>query len=671
MNGGPVIDSFDSGELSKIAQNKVVVGRYEILSRLGSGGTSTVYKALDLVLKRFVAVKLLRAGTRTQEQLVRLQREARAICLLKHPNIIDAFDFVVDGNNVPVLAMEYVDGVSLDDLIKRKGPLELDDAIRVCEQICSALNYAHSHNIMHRDLKPANIIVQNTNPIEIKIIDFGIAKLSDEDGSLTNAGEIVGTPSFISPEQAQGGKVDYRSDIYSLGCLMYKILTGRNPFRGATVMETLQAQIHDDAPTLMEGNASREFPDELEEIIAKALKKNPDERFQSMNEVSAALDELNPNTSESLFETPEIEDEPLDSENKRSKLVLPVILLAVLLAVALAAMQISKTFSEKEEQTSEESMIKTHQLGKKSVGKWNWYFIRSKTVTDDQLETLRALKADRLTLAKTTITNEQLQKVAKIPLVLLDLRETAISNEGLRTICDTMPNLRSLVIEQCPNIDSRGYREIRKLKKLTILSLRNTTVSDDDLKVLCPALPNLNLLYVANSPNITDGAIDEILKLKYLYSVRIDGTKITPAAINRLSSLPLALFLGIGNLGLNDSNMPTFSKNISMLDLSSNLISIKAIREKVLPLPEIWYVDVRSCPRIEDDEAAKTLLRWRFDYRKGFAVMLDDHVGINSPEGYLDPDYYRNNTLKQFTLEERKNVIKEAMHAFPELENGL
>ncbi len=655
---------------------KLVANRYELQNLLGSGGTSTVYKARDLVLKRFVAVKLLRAGTRTQEQLVRLQREARAICQLQHPNIIDAFDFIVGDDNIPVLAMEFVDGVSLDDLVRQNGPLELEQAIAVCQQICSALDYAHQHNILHRDLKPANVIVQKTEPIEIKIIDFGIAKLSDEDTSLTNAGVIVGTPSFISPEQANGETVDVRSDIYSLGCLMYKILTGRNPFRGATMMETLRAQIHEEAPRLEEGNDSREYSQELEQIIAKALKKDPGERFQTMSEFSNALNAIRPANNDSLFESAEPET-PLSGfsgESKRSKLLVPMILLAVLAAVTVTSIQIANIFSNSDEpaaDTNSDTFLRIHQIGTRPVGKFIWYFLRTDTVSDDQLKALGELGVDRLTLAKTEITDSQLPMIAKLPLKLLDIRETRITNSGLRTICNTMPKLQSIIIEDCPNIDSTGYQELRRLKNLRVLSLRRTTVSDEDLKILCPALQKLNVLYVANSPNITIDSIDELLKLKDLYALRIDGTRISPDQIKRLSVLPRLIFLGLGELGITDNNMPDFSRNISMLDLSSNAFSIKSLDSKVLKLPELWYMDLRGCPRINDDSEAKHTLQSQFRHTQGYVVLLDDHEGILSPEGYLNAETYKDNTLRQFTLEDRKAVIREAMHLFPELEKGF
>jgi len=525
-------------------------------------------------------------------------------------------------------------------------------------------------------LKPANVIVQRTNPVEIKIIDFGIAKLSDEDTSLTSAGVIVGTPSFISPEQANGETVDVRSDIYSLGCLMYKILTGRNPFRGATMMETLQAQIHEEAPTLEEGNGVREYSQELEDIIAKALKKDPGERFQTMSEFSNALNAIRPANNDSQFETSETETPPsgFTAESKRSKLLFPMILLAVLAAVTITSLQIANIFSNADEpvvDTNSDTFLRIHQIGKRPVGKWIWYFLRTDTVSDDQLKALGKLGVDRLTLAKTNIADSQLPMISKLPLKLLDIRETKITNAGLRTICDTMPKLQSILIEDCPNIDSNGYQELRRLKNLRVLSLRHTTVSDKDLKILCPALQKLNVLYVANSPNITNDAIDEILKLKELYALRIDGTKISPVQIKRLSVLPRLLFLGLAELGITDNNMPDFSRNISMLDLSSNAFSIKSLDSKVLKLPELWYMDLRGCPRINDDSDAKHTLQSTFRHTQGYVVLLDDHEGILSPEGYLNAETYKDSTLKQFTLEDRKAVIREAMHLFPELEKGF
>jgi hypothetical protein len=161
------------------------------------------------------------------------------------------------------------------------------------------------------------------------------------------------------------------------------------------------------------------------------------------------------------------------------------------------------------------------------------------------------------------------------------------------------------------------------------------------------------------------------LKLKDLYALRIDGTRISPNQVSRLSALPRNIFLGLGGLGINDSNMPDFSKNISMLDLPNNAFSMLALEKKVLNLPELWYIDLRGCPRINKDLKVKHILQDRFKHTQGYVVLLDDHEGLSSPEGYLNAETYRDNKLKQFTMEERKAVIQEALRVFPGLEKGL
>jgi serine/threonine protein kinase len=657
-------------------EEQVLVNRYKILERLGSGGMGTVYKARDLVLKRFVAVKVLKASDRTQEQLVRLQREARAICQLQHPNIIDVFDFIVSDTNVPLLAMEYVEGESLEDLIKRDGPLQSLEAIEVCEQISAALTYAHARHIMHRDLKPANVIVAKTRPMQIKIIDFGIAKLLDEDGNLTSSGVIMGTPSYISPEQAQGEQVDYRSDIYSLGCLMYRILTGKPVFRGATLMHTLHAQIHELAPTLREGNPAIEFSEQLEEIVAKTLEKNPNDRYQSMNEVHQALTNLRPK--------PKLENETESASTDvtapvwKDQVTLPLALLVVLICLAGALVQIMQTFAtpidsrtDEERRLSEvDSLRRKNQIDTRTVGKWVWHYFDTPEITDERLNALLKCDVTRLTLSNTNVKDEQLETIAKLPLVLLDIRDTNISNKGVEIICQKMPKLQSLIVENCPQINSEGYRKIARLTDLKILSLRNTSVSDDDLIVLSK-LKELNLLYVAYSPKITDRSIDSILKLEKLYSIRIDGTRITDKGINRLSSMPRMIFLGLGSLHLGDENFPSFSNNISMLDLNDNPLSARSIMQKVLPLPDLWYLNLIGCQNVNNDQNLTRLLTRRFAHAKARVCLLDQHEGIESPEGYLDPALYRNGELKQFTFEERKATIDEAVKLFRQLEKEI
>lgn len=649
-------------------KGRVLAGRYEILDRLGAGGMSTVYKARDQVLKRHVAVKLLRAGGRSEEQLIRLQREARAICQLKHNNIIEVYDFIVGDGNMPVLAMEYLKGESLDSLIKRDGPLPIEETIIICDQISDALSYAHQHHIMHRDLKPANIIIQSKDPLQIKVIDFGIAKLLDEDGSLTSSGTIVGTPSFISPEQARGDDADYRGDIYSLGCLMYTILTGRPPFRGPTMVETLHAQIHESAPSLNEANPQFDYPPELEKIVTKALQKDPLDRYQTMDEMRLDLNALVQPANEE-FET--VSDAPNATDSAKIEIkFFPIALLTVLLLLGVVSYQIVKNVTPSAEldqmttgkYSASTELEKENKIVERKHGRGTWYSPAGTKLTESHVQQFEALKVQRLSVAHTDVTDAQLERIAKLPLILLDIRDTKISNKGIQTICDKRPDLQALIVEKCPNIDSEGYRKIAELKNLHVLSLRDTNVSDADVEVLS-TLKGLYLLYISHSPNITDACIPHLLRMEDLYSVRFDQTKVTPKGINQLAPMKKLLFLGIGQLNITDENMPNFSNNISMIDFHGNPISPEALRAKVLPLPELWYLDLRYCDKINSDKLFSRQLLSLFGRKKARVCLLDEHEGMPMPEWYLDPIMYQEGKRKQFTRQERLDVINEAINS--------
>jgi serine/threonine-protein kinase len=243
------------------------LGPYEILAPIGSGGMGEVYKARDTRLDRTVAIKKLKL-----ENNSRFEREARAIAALNHPNICQIFDVGPD-----YLVMEYIEGQPLS------GPLPVESARRFAIQIASALEEAHGRGILHRDLKPANILVTRTGTA--KLLDFGLAKLDDEkdDVTRTTEGTVMGTAAYMAPEQAQGKPLDERSDIFSLGAVLYEALSGRRAFEGQSVLDTLNAVVRDE-PAALESPASS--------IVRRCLAKQPLDRFQSMTELRKALEQV-------------------------------------------------------------------------------------------------------------------------------------------------------------------------------------------------------------------------------------------------------------------------------------------------------------------------------------------------------------------------------------------
>ena len=231
---------------------KSIAGRYKIVSKLGDGGMGVVYKAIQTSVDRTVAVKILHPHLMSNtDAMQRFQREAKTCSKLKDANAIHLYDFGIE-NHLTYLVMEYIEGQSLRDMLQPGKPLQLRRAANLIGQICSALAEAHALDIVHRDLKPGNIMItRRRNREHVKVVDFGIAKIvSDETKAthMTQTGMIIGTPQYMSPEQAEGGKIDLRSDIYSLGIILYELVTGDTPFQADTPLQLLLKHVKDPPP---------------------------------------------------------------------------------------------------------------------------------------------------------------------------------------------------------------------------------------------------------------------------------------------------------------------------------------------------------------------------------------------------------------------------------------
>ncbi|MDQ5850111.1 MAG: serine/threonine protein kinase, partial [Pseudomonadota bacterium] len=265
------------------------LGRYVIQSELGRGAMGVVYKATDSVLERSVAVKtvnmaLERDGADQYE--ARFYQEARAAGGLNHPNIVTVHD-VGKAGDVVYMAMEYIEGVELRTLISEGRPLGAAQAISIAAQVAEGLGYAHQHGVVHRDIKPANIMVVANGPV--KITDFGIARMRAS-GDLTQTGMLLGSPKYMSPEQVIGRRADHRSDIFSLGVILYEMLCGAAPFSGENVT-ALMYQIVNFVPPAP-GTVNKDVPEVLDYIVAKMLAKPVEERYQDALETARDLREF-------------------------------------------------------------------------------------------------------------------------------------------------------------------------------------------------------------------------------------------------------------------------------------------------------------------------------------------------------------------------------------------
>ena len=270
--------------LKATAIEKISIANYKILELVGTGGMANIYKAIQLSLDRPVALKIMHDHLSMDEGFVaRFEKEGKQAAQLHQENIVSIIDYG-QGNGDYYIAMEYVDGTNLKQIMEKQKRLPLEICLLVCHQVAEGLKFAHSHNIIHRDIKPANIVLSNDG--RVMITDFGIAKGRD-DLSITATGQMIGSPAYMSPEQAAGRPVDHRSDIFSLGIILYEIIAGEKPFKGDTYQSMVASIMSHQAESLQKLRV--DVNPAIEAIVEKAIVKDPPSRFQSAEEFADAV----------------------------------------------------------------------------------------------------------------------------------------------------------------------------------------------------------------------------------------------------------------------------------------------------------------------------------------------------------------------------------------------
>jgi len=285
----------------------LLLNRYELLEKIGEGGMGIVYKAKCTLLNRFVAIKILKTELIDCEDFItRFKREANSIASLSHPNIVSVYDAGSE-NNINFIVMEYINGKTLKQLLKENLSLSPLQTLDIAFQIATALECAHKNKIIHRDIKPDNILITEDNIV--KLTDFGIAKVADS-VTLTNSNKIIGSVHYISPEQAKGKLVDYRTDIYSLGIVMYEMITGQVPYNAENSISVVMMHIQE--PILEPKEINTHIPDNINQVILKTLEKEPINRFQTAKELAEILNVIKDNLNNNPTDAPTV---MMDAEN--------------------------------------------------------------------------------------------------------------------------------------------------------------------------------------------------------------------------------------------------------------------------------------------------------------------------------------------------------------------
>ncbi|HEX4979046.1 MAG TPA: Stk1 family PASTA domain-containing Ser/Thr kinase, partial [Acidimicrobiales bacterium] len=266
--------------MSQPTESQVFSGRYEILRHLARGGMAEVYLARDLMLDRPVALKVLFRELSVDRSFVeRFRREAQAAANLSHPNVVPVYDWGEEDGTYYIV-MEYVEGRTLSQMIRREGPLLPERAADIAADVAGALAFAHASGVVHRDVKPGNVLVSKDGAV--KVTDFGIARAANADQDLTQTGSVMGTATYFSPEQAEGRRVDARSDLYSLGVVLYEMLVGRPPFQGDNPMAIAYKHVREEP--IPPRSANPDIPAQLETIVLQAMAKNPNDRYVTADE---------------------------------------------------------------------------------------------------------------------------------------------------------------------------------------------------------------------------------------------------------------------------------------------------------------------------------------------------------------------------------------------------
>ena len=303
----------------KIGQ--IVKERYEILQVLGEGGMAFVYKARDTQLERFVAIKTLKPSYVNQETFVdRFKREARTAANLNHPNIVQIFDWGIEEE--PYFVMEYIEGDTLTSIISKNKTISLSDILFIGAQVSNGLHAAHQKGLVHRDIKPGNIMI--TPDGKVKVTDFGIVSLQNEESDITKTGSVLGTASYISPEQAQGKPVSIESDLYSLGTVLYELITGKTPFSGDSPISTATKHLTEKPEKL--STFRKDLPKGVESAILKLLEKATYDRFKSAEDLRATLLQ-----QRKMLQSEQTRENLVDLTNPKNKLriTLPALLLSI------------------------------------------------------------------------------------------------------------------------------------------------------------------------------------------------------------------------------------------------------------------------------------------------------------------------------------------------------
>jgi serine/threonine protein kinase len=597
---------------------------YKVLHKLGQGGMGWVMLAEDTQLGRRVALKVMRSQHAAEEESrERFLREARAAAQLKHDHIITIYQ-VGEDQGVPFLAMELLEGGTLQQRLEYPKPLSLGAAVRIAREIAVGLNAAHQRGVVHRDIKPANIWLESPKG-RVKILDFGLARQSDSKAGLTQAGEIVGTPHYMAPEQARAKPVDARCDLFSLGCILYRMTTGRLPFAGDTLLATLTA-IAVDMPTPVR-ELNPQAPQALADLIWRLLAKDPNQRPATAKEVIdelAAIERDLSGGSKSGFsiEVPPMiqlkTDAPIvvPSAKKaslsgrlrpasRNQSLLPWILAGGLLALALLGLLWLITWAMN---------LSTQPSRGTARGSQRPPTDFRRVVPLDAPSAITSRKTAEWVFAKGGPTASVQVVVTGQPAVAISAADLLPSEPfalvGVRLAGSTIVNDRdlarlagmkslSLIDLSGTTISDAGIKQLTDISALTSINLEGTNVTDDGVSHLVRTCPNLNRLLLGKS-KCTPAVVEAISHLKQMRDLSLAGVPVVDEHLATISRLVNLQILNLAQTKVTDAGVAHLARlsQLQNLRLDGTQISDVGLGALAMAHSQLFTLSLNRMPNI-------------------------------------------------------------------------
>ncbi len=576
----------DGTPLDQCLPGFVLDGKYEFIKLIGSGGMGVIYKARQIILNRPVAVKMLHSHMISDKALMRFQREGKAGSTLSHQNITVVLDFAVSEHGQPYMVMDFEVGQTMAQMIESQGALSASFVVDSIIQVCHGLAHAHERGVLHRDLKPSNLmVVSNASAApQIKILDFGVAKIIEDGDSknkqLTRTGETMGSPPYMSPEQALGPNIDKRSDLYSLGCVMFECLSGTPPFMAENVFNIMMSHANQEPPTLKEASLGNSFPNELERIVKKLLQKKPAERYQSAEELEADLQRFKLGRSV-----------PAKNDNapRRKILSTPVTisLVAGVLAIAVTVPFILRSISPTINIANPNGITGgTKNIGADSSGQNSNGQVSTgkngaakgsnseipKPLTEAQLmaESQKNSMDDSTILGgKAFITSYLASNNGHVH---LELGSHDISDQDLQQLLDQATTCQRLDLQN-NNITGPGLKYLSKLKNISILRLDHNNVQDHFLQPLLE-LPKLAMLDLSFNKNLTGADFQLFGSKQNLVGLNLENSGITDQGLQGLTKFGSVYMINLAHTKVTSNGMSALGaiKKLSSVDLSDTLV---------------------------------------------------------------------------------------------------